>query len=193
MCLSGGATKKRKSNPILPPSAPVEISRVTLVDDSNSFGNVHGGVILKLIEQAGLIVASRHCNSPHDGKPVLAVLARVEHMDFYLPMYVGEVAKIKAAVTFASKHSVEVTVDVWAENVITGEHRHTNSARLWYVAIPTQTEKYKTEFGPVPVPPLEGLSLEEMEKGKQRYLAQKTERSAQEGITILQVCSLETY
>ena len=103
-----------------------------LPDDTNPLGNVHGGTILKLIEQAGAIVSARHCNSD-SGKtlgPLITVLARVEHMDFYEPMYVGEVAQLHAAVTYASPHSVEVTVDVWAENVLTGRRRHTNTATL---------------------------------------------------------------
>ena len=99
-----------------------------LPDDTNPQGNVHGGTILKLIEQAGAIVSVRHCNSTSgSGKaPLVMALARVEHMDFYQPMYVGEIAQLHAAVTYTSPHSVEVTVDVWAENVLTGSRRHTN-------------------------------------------------------------------
>ena len=66
-----------------------------LPDDTNPLGNVHGGTILKLIEQAGAVVSARHCNSVNDsGKtpvPLITVLARVEHMDFYEPMYDAEV------------------------------------------------------------------------------------------------------
>lgn len=70
-----------------------------LPDDTNPMGNVHGGTILKLIEQAGHIVATRHCNQSSDegtspSSSMTAVLARVEHMDFYNPMYVGEVAQV---------------------------------------------------------------------------------------------------
>ena len=43
-------------------------------------------------------------------------------------MYVGEVAQLQAAMTFTSPHSMEVSVDVWAENVLSGERRHTNTA-----------------------------------------------------------------
>lgn len=153
-----------------------------LPDDTNPHGNVHGGVILQLIEQAGLIVANRHCNksSSSGSTPVTAVIARVDHMDFHQPMYVGEVAQLQAAVTYTSDRSLEVTVDVWAENVITGQRRHTNSATLWYVAIGANLKSLREqqELRPVPIPQLEGLSGEARERGRERYLAQKAARRA---------------
>ncbi len=172
------------SLPALPASTPYEISRVMQPDDTNPSGNVHGGTILKLIENAGSVVASRHCNhrghseSPSHG-PVVTVLVRVDHMDFHQPMFVGEVAQLQAAVTYTSPHSLEVTVDVWAENVLTGVRRHTNTASLWYVAIPMDIDALQGggNLRPVPVPPLEGLSPEEQERGRRRYKAQKEARA----------------
>jgi acyl-coenzyme A thioesterase 7 len=148
-----------------------------LPDDTNPMGNVHGGTILKLIEQAGHIVASRHCNSNRAIGPALTtVLARVEHMDFHNPMYVGEVAEIQAAVTFTSDHSMEVTVDVWAENVLKCSRKHTNSARLWYVAISAEVDHYEQTFKPLLVPQLIGLSEADFQAGRNRYEAQKKAR-----------------
>ena len=148
-------------------------------DDTNVMGNVHGGTILKLIEQAGHIAANRHCNSNKSDKNVrlTTVLVRVDHMDFHQPMYVGEVSQLQAAVTFTSPHSMEVRVDVWAENVITGDRRHTNEATLWYVAVPANVG-FLSAIKPVPVPQLEGLSTEEQENGRRRYEAQKNARKA---------------
>ena len=150
-----------------------------LPDDTNPLGNVHGGTILKLIEQAGAVVSARHCNSVSDsGKtpgPLITALARVEHMDFYEPMYVGEVAQLHAAVTYASPHSVEVTVDVWAENVLTGRRRHTNTATLWYVAFPVGGKDLMAKVAPVPQ--LKGLTEEEASAGLKRYKAQKSSRA----------------
>ena len=147
-------------------------------DDTNPRGNVHGGTTLKLVEQAGNIVATRHCNKGRGGKdPVITVLARVDHMDFLLPMFVGEIAQLQAAVTYTSPRSMEVTVDVWAENVLTGTRRHTNTATLWYVAVPPAVQ-YAVKLGPVPVPPLKGLSFEEQKSGEERYQRQKAERLA---------------
>ena len=167
-------------------------------DDTNPLGNVHGGTILKLIEKAGFIVSCRHCNQPSstnkeggestNKKPVTTVLVRLEHMDFRQPMFVGEVAQLQAAVTYTSPHSIEVTVDVWAENVITNQRRHTNTATLWYVAIPAHTPE-KTDIRKMsgsdfrklvqPVPQALRLSQQELEEGKKRYEAQKASRAAQ--------------
>ena len=147
-----------------------------LPDDTNPLGNVHGGTILKLIEQAGAIVSGRHCNTTSDAEkiPLVTVLARVEHMDFYQPMYVGEIAQLHAAVTYTSPHSVEVTVDVWAENVLTGSRRHTNTATLWYVAFPTTGNDLMVKVSPIPQ--LKGLSSEAASAGLKRYKAQKSSR-----------------
>ena len=166
--------------PALPKSAPVELSRVMVPDDTNPHGNVHGGTILKLVEQAGNIVATRHCNKGKEGKnPVITILARVDHIDFIQPMYVGEISQLQAAVTYTSPHSMEVTVDVWAENVRTGTRRHTNTATLWYVAVPTGGEcKFSDKLNPVSVPHLKGLSVEEQQNGQERYEKQKHERLA---------------
>ena len=160
----------------------MEVSRLMNVDDTNPSGNVHGGTVLKMIEQAGSIVAVRHCNKTpsEDGNHLMAVLARVNHMDFHQPMFVGEVAQLQAAVTYASPHSVEVTVDVWAENVMTGSHRHTNSATLWYVAVPADVQGLKAgnPLKAMPVPQLEGLSEVDLAKGRKRYEAQKRDRKS---------------
>ena len=148
-----------------------------LPDDTNPNGNVHGGTILKLIEQAGSIVATRHCNRHGDqDNRLIAVLARVEHMDFHQPMFVAEVSQVQAAVTFTSERSMEVTVDVWAENLVSGERRHTNSASLWYIATPADVGRYQCQLKPMPVPQLTDLTPEEYERGKQRYETQKTAR-----------------
>ena len=150
-------------------------------DDSNTKGNVHGGTILKLIEQAGNIVATRHCNRNGDqDNKLIAVLARVEHTDFHQPMFVAEVSQVQAAVTFTSGRSMEVSVDVWAENLVSGERRHTNSATLWYVAAPSNVGQYQRQLKPMPVPQLTNLSPEEYERGRQRYEAQKAARIVQE-------------
>lgn len=166
--------------PALPKFAPIELSRVMGPDDTNPRGNVHGGTILKLMEQAGNIVATRHSNKARSKtNPVITVLARVDHVDFLQPMYVGEVAQLQAAVTYTSPLSLEVTVDVWAEDVRTGTRRHTNTATLWYVAVPSDVEyKSQDKLRPVLVPPLEGLSVEELKSGKERYEKQKKERLA---------------
>lgn len=164
--------------PALPSFVPIELSRVMVPDDTNPLGNVHGGTVLKLIEQAGGIVATRHCNKGrNEGNSVITVLVRADHIDFLQPVYVGEIAQLQAAVTYTSPRAMEVTVDVWAENVLSGIRRHTNTATLWYVAVTPDVE-YAVKLTPVPVPPLKGLSVEEQKRGQERYMKQKAERLA---------------
>ena len=159
-------------------------------DDSNVMGNVHGGTILNLIEHAGRIVSTRHCNSSRGegkiGEPLTTLLVRLERTDFHKPVFVGEIAQLQAAVTYTSAHSVEVTVDVWAENIITGNRRVTNTAYLWYVAIPANflelgLKGAREGFGKLvrPVPQIKGLSQQEREAGEKRYKMQTSSRARQ--------------
>ena len=88
----------------------VEVCRIMSPDDANLAGNVHGGTTLKLLEEAGSIIATRHCNSAKssDQPAMFAALARVERTDFLQPMYIGEVAQVHAELSFASARSLEV-------------------------------------------------------------------------------------
>lgn len=166
----------------LPDSAPTETARLMLTDDTNSMGNVHGGTILKLMEQAGHIVSMRHCNNDPNTQPMTTVLARMNQTDFYQPMHVGEIAQVKAAVTYTSNKSMEVSIDVYAENPMTGTKRHTNSARLWYVAVPADVQKYSSTLQPQAVPQLAGISKEELTEGNKRYEEQKKARVIEDHI-----------
>ena len=178
-------TVGKPSTPVLPPSTPIELSRVMNIDDANPNGNVHGGVMLRLMEQAGEIVANRHCNkssTANQESPVMAALVRVDHMDFHRPMFVGEIGQIQAAVTYTSQHSLEITVDAWAENMFRGNSRHTNSATLWYITTPVLEQMDETrELGVVGVPQLTGLSNEQREAGRSRYESQKVARALVKG------------
>ncbi|XP_029434902.1 cytosolic acyl coenzyme A thioester hydrolase isoform X6 [Rhinatrema bivittatum] len=148
------------------------ISRVRIMrpDDANIAGNVHGGTVLKMIEEAGAIISTRHCNST-PGERCIAALARVERTDFVSPMSIGEVAHVSAEITYTSKHSVEVQVNVLAENIITGGKKLTNRATLWYVPLSLQNVDKILE-----VPPFQYESQEQENEGRKRYEAQKLER-----------------
>nr|XP_002129019.1 cytosolic acyl coenzyme A thioester hydrolase [Ciona intestinalis] len=149
---------------------PLVLCRSMQPGDANISGNVHGGTILKMIEEAGMIVGTRHCNvGGSDEGGSLCVLARVERTDFLLPMYVGELAHLVAKVTFCSSHSVEVKVKVYAENVLTGARRMTNSATLWYVPL-------KSKGVVADVPSMVLPSGENDAAGRERYERQKKER-----------------
>lgn len=153
----------------------IEVCRIMHPDDANIAGNVHGGTALKLIEEGGFVIATRHCNKHAIGdnkQPVIAALARVERTDFLEPMYIGEVAQVYVELGYASKHSLEVKAFVWAENLTSGRRRLTNRACLWYVPV-TGSEDARVI---AEVPPMEYSSIEEEENGRKRYERQKRAR-----------------
>jgi uncharacterized protein (TIGR00369 family) len=108
--------------------------------EANTAGNVQGGVIMKLIDLAGGIVAQRHTR-------MNVVTASVDRIDFLHPVYVGDVLFLKASLNLVGRTSMEVGVRVESENPLTGEIRHTASAFLTYVALDKSGR-------PVEVPPL---------------------------------------
>jgi len=117
----------------------VEIAQVMMPEHSNAAGNVHGGYILKLVDQAGAIVAARHTHSN-------AVTASLDRMDFISPVYVGNLVFAKASCNYVSRTSMEIGVRVEAECLRTGTHTHVGSAYLTFVALgeddkPTQVPK----------------------------------------------------
>nr|XP_006124769.2 cytosolic acyl coenzyme A thioester hydrolase isoform X3 [Pelodiscus sinensis] len=151
-------------------SMACELVRIMRQDDANLAGNVHGGIILKMIEEAGASSSTRHCNS-QSGEHCVAALARVERTDFLSPMCIGEVAHVSAEITFTSRHSVEVQVSVLAENILTGSKRVTNRATLWYVPLSLKNVDKVLE-----VPPIQYAGEELEEEGKKRYEEQKLDR-----------------
>ncbi|XP_072283003.1 cytosolic acyl coenzyme A thioester hydrolase isoform X5 [Pyxicephalus adspersus] len=146
------------------------LTRIMRPDDANIAGNVHGGTILKMIEEAGAIISTRHCNTK-SGEKCVAALARVERTDFLSPMCIGEVGHVSAEITYTSKRSVEVQVDVLAENILTGAKRLTNRATLWYVPLSLTNVDKITE-----VPPIQYENEAQEQEGKKRYENQKLER-----------------
>jgi uncharacterized protein (TIGR00369 family) len=100
-------------------------------ENANPAGNVHGGDIMKLIDTAGGVAAIRHARAH-------VVTASIDRMDFHHPVYIGDFLTLKASVNYVGKTSMEVGVRVEAENLITGEKRHTGSAYLTFVALDHQ-------------------------------------------------------
>uniref|UniRef100_UPI0037E78EC1 cytosolic acyl coenzyme A thioester hydrolase isoform X2 n=1 Tax=Semicossyphus pulcher TaxID=241346 RepID=UPI0037E78EC1 len=147
-----------------------QLSRIMGPNDANIVGNVHGGIILKMIEEAGCIVSTRHCNI-QNGDRCLAALVRVEKTEFLYPVFIGEVTHVTAEITYTSKHSLEVQVKVMAENILTGAKKLANKAALWYVPCSLQNVERIME-----VPPIKYASEEHEEEGRKRYEAQKLER-----------------
>ncbi|MBA4374176.1 MAG: acyl-CoA thioesterase [Thermodesulfovibrio sp.] len=118
----------------------VIIAQVMLPQDANPAGNIHGGVIMKLIDTTAAVVASRHARSN-------TVTASIDRLDFHHPVYIGDLLFFRAGINMAGRTSMEVGVRVEAENYVTGEVRHTASAYLTFVALDKNGR-------PTPIPPL---------------------------------------
>jgi len=106
----------------------VVLSQLMLPTDANPQGNVHGGTIMKLIDTAGGMCAVRHART-------FVVTAEIDSITFLSPVYVGNLVTLRAHLNWVGRTSMEVEVCVEAENPLTGEITHTNSAYAVYVAL----------------------------------------------------------
>lgn len=143
---------------------PVRESRVTLTQvmgptDANGLGNVHGGIIMKLCDEAGGMTAIKHARRP-------VVTVTVDSMSFLSPVNIGNLVTVAAEVTWTGHTSIETRVMVSAENLLTGKVTHTNTAFFVYVALDENGR-------PTPVPPLICETEEEKrrcQQGEERRL-----------------------
>lgn len=165
-------------------SSNIVVARLLLPDDANIAGNVHGGTTLKLMEEAGMIAATRHMSSRSLVQNVQSALVRFDTMTFYQPIFVGEVASCQCEIIFTSKQSILVEVVVTAEDISKGKTRVTNTGWLWYVPMaPTVAEKKNWEI--LQVPPImmpEGeAAIQKYEKAKAKYEKRKTQNRVEGG------------
>ena len=104
------------------------VARVMMPQDANIAGNGFGGTILKMVDEAAYVVATKHSRSN-------IVTASVDKMDFLSPVHVGDLVTLRANVNAVWRSSMEIGVRVEAENPRTGEIRHTGSSYLTVVAL----------------------------------------------------------
>lgn len=105
------------------------VSSILMVpEDANPAGNVHGGVIMKYIDETAGVVAFRHSRSN-------SVTASIDRVTFHYPVFIGNLLTLKASLNMASRTSMEIGVRVESEDLLTGEVRHTASAYLTFVAL----------------------------------------------------------
>jgi len=116
--------------------------------DANSQGNVHGGVIMRMVDEAAALVAIKHSQCSR------VVTARIEAFDFLAPALIGDVVSIPCEINYAGRTSMEIGVKVLAENLRTGEIRHVASSQVIFVALGKNGK-------PTPVPPLIPANEEE--------------------------------
>ncbi len=124
-----------------------EMVQVVLPNDANPLGYILGGTVMHLIDIAGAIACHRHTRS-------LLVTAAVDDLQFLHPIKVGDLIILKARVTCAFTTSLEVRVDVFSEETLTGKRQLTSRAFLTFVAI-------DRSGGRVQVPPLIADTAEE--------------------------------
>ena len=153
----------------------VATSQVMMPQDANPSGNVHGGVIMKLIDTAAGVVARRHtrCN---------AVTASIDRLDFHHPVYVGDLLTLRGSINLVGRTSIEIGVRAETEDLLTGQIRHTASAYLTFVAL-------GSDGSPIEVP---GIILETDEETRRnreacdrrdlRLTEKKREKAQQEKI-----------
>lgn len=124
-----------------------EMTELVLPGDSNHLGNILGGKVMHWIDLAAAITAHRHAGH-------VAVTAAMDGLEFLHPIKVGQVIRLIAQVNWAGRTSMEIGVDVFREDLFTGEVKRTNSAFLTFVALDANGT-------PVRVPPLILLTPEE--------------------------------
>jgi len=144
------------------PGKTVDQTRVTLAqlmqpEHANNLGNVHGGWIMKLVDEAGALACMRHA-----GQRVVTVV--VDRMTFLQPIRTTDLVTLTAEVSYVGRTSMEAEVQVIAENPVTGESNHTNTAYLVYVALNDSGK-------PIAAPPLIPVTEQQrrrMLEGKER-------------------------
>jgi uncharacterized protein (TIGR00369 family) len=144
----------------------VTMAHMMLPQHANPAGNVHGGDIMKFIDDAAGVVAAKHARTN-------VVTAAIERLDFHRPVFIGNLLILKASLNATGKCSMEVGVRVEAENLLTGETKHIASAYLTFVSL-------NAEGRSRPVPPStptteDGIRrVKEAANRKQCYLQNKS-------------------
>jgi acyl-CoA hydrolase len=144
----------------------IQIAQLMQPEHANTQGNVHGGWIMKLVDEAAALAAMRHAHHR-------AVTVIMDRMVFRHPIRIGDLVILDAEVTYAGRTSMEIEVIVTAENPITGVRTHTNTAYLVYVAIDNNGK-------PTRVPALVAETPEEqarMDTARQRHQQRLAQRN----------------
>jgi acyl-CoA hydrolase len=140
------------------------MARQMMPNDANPWGAVHGGTIMKMVDEAAGSAAIRHSRCR-------VATAAVDYMSFLHPVQVGDLVTVMASVNDVGRTSMEVGVRVEAEDMLTGKRHHTSSAYVVMVAL--------DEAGnPLPVPPV----IPETADQERRMAAAKVRRSQRKAL-----------
>src|SRR5215475_11898122 len=131
-----------------------EMTEIVLPAQTNPLGKLLGGQVMHFVDMAAAMAASRHANS-------YVVTASVDYIDFRNPINLGEIVILKAQVNRVFTTSMEVGVKIFSENTLTGEHKHTTTAYVTFVALDAATRQ------PKPVPPIILKTAEEKRRWRE--------------------------
>ena len=135
-----------------------ETSEIMMPGHANNLGHVFGGVVLGMMDKTAAVAAIRHSRSS-------CVTASIDRVDFREPIHLGDLVVMKASVNYVGRTSMEIGVRVEAEDLQSGNRRHTNSCYLTFVAVDRNGR-------PVEVPALKPESPDEV----RRYQAAEERR-----------------
>lgn len=136
----------------------VEIAQIMMPQHANPAGNIFGGNVMAMIDNAAFYCASRHTHKN-------CVTASVDRIDFISPVYVGNVVFAKASINYTARTSMEIGVRVEAECLVTGNKAHVASSYLTFVALDKNDK-------PTEIPPIVPETTEE----KRRFREAKERR-----------------
>ena len=139
------------------------MAHTMLPQDANPAGIVHGGVVMKHIDEAAGVVAVRHAGSN-------VVTASIDRLDFHNPIFIGNLLTAKACLNLVGKSSMEIGVRVEAEDLISGQIKHTASAYLTFVAL-------DKNFRPQAIAPLEIITAEEKRRNAEAQIRRQARLS----------------
>ena len=105
-----------------------ETSEIMMPGHANNLGHVFGGVVLAMMDKTAAVAAIRHARAT-------CVTASIDRVDFREPIHLGDLVVMKASVNYAGRTSMEIGVRVEAEDLQTGNRRHTNSCYMTFVAV----------------------------------------------------------
>lgn len=128
----------------------IQLHQFMMPEHASIQGTVHGGIVMKLVDEAGALSAMRHAQRP-------VVTVAIDSVTFLSPVHVGDLMNLTAQLNRAGRTSMEAEVRVIAENPITGQRTHTNSAYAVYVAL-------DDEERPVQVPELVLVTDDELRR-----------------------------
>jgi acyl-CoA hydrolase len=139
-----------KSQVTSPSLEPVHMTELVLPSHTNALGTIFGGVVMSWIDIAAAIAAQRYARGP-------CVTVSIDYLHFIIPIKLGNTVRVKATVSYVGRTSMEIAVNVDAENAFTGEVNPATQAFLTFVAVDKNGKARE-------IPPLKPRTAEEKKK-----------------------------